>query len=243
MPDQRSHRGLHPQDAANFAPALLPVLQVAVEELAWLLSRGYAITSALKLVGDRHELRQRQREMIARAVCSDDQRQHRQQTRIAPAAVAGQEVLIDGFNLLITVEAAFSGGLVYKGRDGALRDLSSVHGSYRSVIETDAALHAIGVTLQALHPASVTWCFDQPVSNSGRLAQRLRDLALQQGWPWQVEVALNPDRELIARNHAILVSSDALILDHANRWLALSELVLQEHVPHFTWLDLAPKSC
>ena len=34
-------------------------------DLSWLLGRGYAEASATKLVGDRHELRSRQREAVA----------------------------------------------------------------------------------------------------------------------------------------------------------------------------------
>ena len=219
MPDQRHHRGQHPQDSILFAPNQMPALRTAVAELAWLLSRGYAAASTLKLVGDRHELRQRQRELVLRATCTDAQRAARAATRVGPQAVADMPVCIDGFNLLITIEAALSNGLVFKSRDGALRDISTVHGTYRSVEETQTALIAIGETLQAMRPSAVTWFFDQPVSNSGRLAQRLRDLA--------------------RAKEAILVSSDALILDHAQRWLALSECVLSAHAPQFVWLDFS----
>src|SRR5688500_10446127 len=53
MPDHRSHRGPHPEDAGLFAPAVHPTLRSAVADLSWLLTRGYADPSALKLVGDR----------------------------------------------------------------------------------------------------------------------------------------------------------------------------------------------
>jgi hypothetical protein len=217
----------------------MPVLRLAVTELAWLLSRGYAASSSLKLVGDRHELRQRQRELVLRATCTDAQRIARAATRVSPQEVAGKPVYVDGFNLLITIEAALGKGLVFKSRDGALRDISSVHGTYRSVAETETALIAIGETLQAMRPSTVTWFFDQPVSNSGRLAQRLRALATRQAWSWEVALAMNPDQELIDRKDGVLVSSDALILDHARHWLALSECVLIAQVPQYAWLDLS----
>ena len=61
MPDTRTHRGPHPEDAKLFAPAAWPALREATAELCWLLSRHYAAPSALKLVGDRHQLSARQR--------------------------------------------------------------------------------------------------------------------------------------------------------------------------------------
>jgi Protein of unknown function (DUF434) len=55
MPDTRTHRGPHPEDSRLFAPEAWPVLRQATEDLCWLLSRGYAASSALKLVGDRYQ--------------------------------------------------------------------------------------------------------------------------------------------------------------------------------------------
>ena len=56
MPDQRKHRGPHPEDGPLFAPANWPDLRCAVSHLSWLLTRAYAWESALKLVGDRFRL-------------------------------------------------------------------------------------------------------------------------------------------------------------------------------------------
>jgi hypothetical protein len=53
VPDKRHHRGPHPDDGRLFAPDMLAQLQSVVSDLSWLLSRGYAATSAIKIVGDR----------------------------------------------------------------------------------------------------------------------------------------------------------------------------------------------
>ena len=53
MPDRRNHRGAHPQDRLLFARDAEPDLRRATSDLNWLLTRGYASVSALKLVGDR----------------------------------------------------------------------------------------------------------------------------------------------------------------------------------------------
>src|SRR5205807_9495166 len=46
-------------------------------------------------------------------------------------------------------------GILMLGRDRCVRDLSSVHGSYRSVDETDRAIELIGATLDELGVGSV----------------------------------------------------------------------------------------
>jgi hypothetical protein len=216
-PDARQHRGAHPADEILFAPAQWPALRTATAELSWLLSRGYAIKAALKLVGDQHALRERQRAAVARAACSDASRAQRAQTCVATAALDGANVVIDGFNLIVTLEAALGGGPLILSRDGCLRDLSSVYGSYRSVLETDAVVELIGESLSAAGVKAAHWLLDRPISNSGRLAARIRTKAAERGWPWTVELAFNPDA-LVREAAAVALTSDSAILDAVARW-------------------------
>ena len=53
MPDKREHRGQHPADEKLFSKEALSGLRQAVADYSLLLTKGYAETSALKLVGDR----------------------------------------------------------------------------------------------------------------------------------------------------------------------------------------------
>ena len=239
-PDTRRHRGAHPADAELFAPEQLPRLRRAVSELGWLLTRGYNLTSALKLVGDRHGLRERQRLAVSRCACSDQDRQRRNDHRVAVSELEDQPAIVDGFNLIITVEAALSGGPLLIGVDDCIRDLSSVHGSYRSVEETDRAITLIGDALQRLTPSSVEWLLDKPVSNSGRLAAKLTDLATRSNWPWSVGVVFNPDTAIIA-SPAIAITSDSSILNRVERWVDFKTHLLADAVPDAWMVDLRPK--
>ena len=237
-PDTRQHRGAHPADATLFNPEQLPKLRVAVSELSWLLSRGYNMTSSLKLVGDRHGLRERQRLAVLRSSCSDESKQRRQQHRVAMEQLRDQPVVIDGFNLMITIEAGLSKGPLLVGADGCIRDLSSVHGSYRSVEETNDAIKMVGEVLEEFGAASVLWLLDRPVSNSGRLASRINGLAHEQGWPWSVGVVFNPDSEIVGSS-SIAITSDATILDHVDRWVDLKSHLLAKRIPEAWLIDLS----
>ena len=238
MPNFRKHRGAHPEDRKLFADDQLAALRTAVRELSWLLSRDYSIKGALKLVGDRHALTDRQRLAVSRAACSDQSKEHRATTILSVEAVAGKELIIDGFNLIITIEAALSGGVLIHCRDGCIRDLSSVHGSYRSVNETDQAIGLIGTALEDLRPKSVAWLLDRPISNSGRLAKRIRDLATENGWNWTVAVVFNPDAEIITSGR-IVISSDSHVLNETGRWVDLNRYLLDERLKKFWLIDLS----
>ena len=237
-PDIRKHRGAHPEDRKLFAEDQLPKLRAAVGELSWLLTRDYAMKGALKLVGDKFALTERQRLAVSRAACSDQSKAYRARTRVATNELKGLHVIIDGFNLLITIEAALSGGVLMLGRDSCVRDLSSVHGSYRSVDETDRAIELIGATLDELGVGSVSWVLDKPISNSGRLAQRLRNFAAEHNGDWSVEIAFNPDAEIVAAS-ALAISSDGPLLDRVGRWTDLARHIVEKRVADAWLIDLS----
>jgi len=233
-PDIRKHRGAHPEDQKLFGDEQLPILRAAVGDLSWLLSHDYTIKGALKLVGDRHSLTERQRLAVSRAACADQSKDRRAATRVRAQEIAGEDLIIDGFNLIITVEAALSGGVLMDCRDGCIRDLSSVHGSYRSVNETDQAIQLIGTALGICEPGSVAWVLDRPISNSGRLANRIRDRATQLGWNWSVDVVFNPDAEIIG-SQRVVISSDSHVLDRIGRWLNFSRYLIEKELAE-SWL-------
>lgn len=137
---------------------------------------------------------------------------------------------IDGFNVLTTIEAALAGGLILEARDGCYRDMASMHGNYRTVEETRQAIAMIGATLAELQARPCLWLLDQPVSNSGRLKTLLREFSEANGWEWQIQLVPDPDPLLIRSEH-IVASSDSQIVDRAQRWFNLVQLVLDAHLP------------
>ena len=239
MPDKRSHRGPHPADAKLFAPAALADVRAALADFSLLLTKGYADKSALKLVGDRFSLTQRQRLAVMRSACSDPRMESRRRRCIDVKDLAGRPIAIDGYNLLITVEAAMSGGLIFKGRDGCLRDLASIHGTYRKVEETIPAVTLIGGFLREIGVAPALWLLDSPVSNSGRLKTLITQLAREHDWNWDIRLALSPDAEL-SRTETIVVTTDSVILDACPRWTNLGGEIISQNLPQTTVIDLAP---
>ena len=237
VPDTRKHRGPHPQDAELFGPDVWPALSEAVAHLSWLLSHAYAERSALKLVGDRFQLTERQRIAVMRSACSDQSLHCREQTQIAADRLAGRSVDLDGFNVLTTVEAALAGGVILCGRDGCYRDMASMHGSYRKVEETRPALVMIGEVLAELGAAECCWFLDRPVSNSGRLATIVRKIADERGWQWRARLENDVD-PVLSQSSNVVASADSVILDRSNRWHNLAREVIDRRIPNVNLVAL-----
>lgn len=238
MPDKRRHRGAHPQDKQLFAGSCLTSLRSAVTDASQLLTKGYAEKASLKLVGDHFNLTARQRLAVLRASSSDQQIERRREHQVPAPDLAGKQLVIDGYNLLITIEAALSGGYVFVGRDGCLRDLAGLHGTYRKVDETLPALALIGESLSTLNVVGTHWMLDQPVSNSGRLKGWICAMAMERGWPWDVTLVPNPD-PVLAESEDIVVSADSIILDRCTLWTNLGAWIVDHHCPLARIVDLS----
>ncbi len=238
MPDHRRHRGAHQQDATLFAPTQHEKLCAAVEDYSWLLTRGYASKSSLQLVGNRYQLAERQLMAVMRSSCAAQSQKRRQTHEVSIRDLAGQRLHLDGYNVLTTVEAALAGGYLFQGCDGCLRDIASLHGTFRRVEETVPALQLVGEALSKWCVAQVVWYFDQPVSNSGRLRHLLLQMAQEQGWNWQVEIVMNPDPVLAAQNE-IIATGDGVILDVCAQWFNLARTVIERALPQSNVINLA----
>lgn len=238
MPDRRLHRGPHPEDPQLFADVWVPALRAATHDLSWLLERGYAVPSALKVVGDRYQLTARQRAAVSRAACPDSRVSARVARQQPLEALHGQTLCVDGFNVLTTLEVALSGGVLLIGRDGVMRDIAGVHGSYRRVEETQAAIELLG---DLIVEAGISGCeiyLDQPVSNSGRLRAFIEQRASARQLRVVVHVVQNPDSVLMRSQH-IVASADGQILDAPVCWFNLARECVARAVPNANLIDLS----
>lgn len=204
---------------------------------SYLLTKGYGANATLELVGNRYRLNKRQRKAVLGMSASDQEVALRQKKALATDELKGQTVHIDGFNLLILLESALSGAIIFQGRDGLYRDISSVHGSYKRVIKTEEAIRLIATALRELEVGPVQWLLDSPVSNSGRLKTFLLEWGNDLGMDWSVELVYNPDKEL-ASTDAVVISSDSWILNECNRWYNLGRRLIDRHVPDAKMIKL-----
>ncbi|MDD5011231.1 MAG: DUF434 domain-containing protein [Phycisphaerae bacterium] len=233
MPDKRKHRGANPQDSMLFSAGNIAALRQATVDYSLLLTKDYPQNAALKLVGDKFELTDRQRLAVMRSSCSDNRLAARLAKQIPPQGLAGQDIIIDGYNVLITVEAAKSGAFLFIGRDGCVRDLAGMHGTYRKVTETMPAIELIDNCLRELKLKNILWLLDKPVSNSGRLKK-----IIESAVNWTVKLVNNPDTELI-KSDAVSASSDSMVLDGAKRWFNLAAYIISKTALQAKIIDLS----
>ena len=115
--------------------------------------------------------------------------------------------------------------------------MSSIHGTYRKVQETQSAIELVGQSLEELKTRTVHWLLDKPVSNSGRLKTNLREIAEENNWDWQIELCQSPDYELKTAKE-LTVTTDAVILDDVDEWFNLNKYIVDQKIADANCIDL-----
>ena len=227
-------RGYSPDDEKEFGSESSPILYRAGEELQYLLNRGYGIKGASTFVGNHYLLSERQRLALARAISSEECIQKRKAKEVAKIP-QGCTVNIDGFNTVITLEVALSGSLLLRCMDGTIRDLAALRGTYRLIDKTDKAILLICEMLEKHKIGKAIFYLDAPVSNSGRLKQRILELSDCFHFEVQAEVIHNVDTVLEKLDHVI--TADAIILDKCESWINLNRKIMENTFKDYPYVD------
>lgn len=226
--ENNRNRGKNTGDDSLFgSEKQLNKLKSAVQDMQYLLSRGFAEKASSELVGNHYRLKARQIQAVRGASAGENQIQNRKSKQLTISDLNNKTVYLDGFNVLILMESLLSEAYIFEGSDGCFRDLSGVFGTYKRVNQTQKSIELIAVFFQKYQLEKLIWIFDKPVSNSGRIKQIILDFANEKNLNWQVELEFNPDKFLV-ENAEITVSSDAWILDHCKNWFNLVGYLIEE---------------
>lgn len=139
-------------------------------DVRYLLAREYSINTAIRFVSDHYRLTESERHILVRVVRPPKIATARRGKRLACTDINGRDVLIDGYNVLITIESMLKDETLWLGDDGFVRD---TRGVFRSYNNTDATYKAVDKMLSFLSGCKVTSVnilLDTQMSKSGQLA-------------------------------------------------------------------------
>lgn len=213
-------RGFVPEDVRNFSPESLEIMRKASRHILYLINEGYDLKSAATFAGNHFQLSERQRMAIMRSIGKSDRIRDRISRKISLAELAGREVWIDGFNTVITLEVMLCDSILLECMDTCVRDLAALRGTYRLIPETDGAVAMLLSLLKEAGVSRANILLDAPVSNSGRLKNRIAELGVDFPADLNIEVIKDVDRVLYDKD--MVITSDAVILDHCGHWSGLT---------------------
>lgn len=231
-----SKRGFDINDKKWFSETELARLKKAHEEIKWLLDRDYKLEAIINFVGGRYQFSARQRDALKRGTCSTINERLRKSKEFNVDDIKDKTLNIDGFNLIISLEVALSGGLLVVGNDGLIRDLAGLRGTYRLIDKTDIAISYLFDYLERKEVKAVNIYLDQPISNSGNL--KVRILELSNNYNIKVNVILVNNVDVVLEKLDYVVTSDATILDKCFSYINLCDILMHEYIPDANVLSL-----
>jgi hypothetical protein len=202
-------------------------LQKAAEDFRYLLNRAYPRKAALELVGNRYQLTSDQRHLLHRGVFSDVDATSRQKKKISPHQIRGYDLVIDGYNVLITIEAGLSGRPLVLGDDGFVRDISGLSGNFQKTEMTVQALELLLSFLKRRKPHQTLLLFDSPISRSGELALEVRGRMQKENLPGDAMAIRVPEKILIGFPGTV-ATSDTAIIDRSHKVVDLAGYILSK---------------
>ncbi len=228
-------RGYVPTDEKEFNTESILLLRRAQKDILYLLEQGYKIKPASTFVGNHYMLSERQRIAIVRATADKEMLAFREKKRLNRTDPQKQ-VFIDGFNVIITLEVALSNSTLIRCMDKTVRDLAGLRGTYRMIDKTGEAIRLIGEELRHLGCEEAIIYLDAPVSNSGRLKQKLLE-ELEQ-YPFQTKIELTDHPDAILQKLGNVITQDAIILNQCESWINLTAEIINSRFPELRLVEL-----
>ena len=189
-------------------------LILAARDIRYLLGRGYPKNSTIRFVADHYSLEKSRRYILSRNVLVPAIASARKRKRVPCTCVRDRHVLIDGYNVLITLESYLKGEDMWMGDDGFIRDNRGV---FRSHVNDNETFRSVGLMLSFLRKnatGEITVILDRQMSMSGQLALTIRQCMAETGMAGQVITSGSTDHDLKkARSYEIVASADGVILD------------------------------
>jgi hypothetical protein len=203
-------------------------LSEAATDLRYLLARGYPRPAALNLVGNRYALERSPRQLLHRGVFAPGEAAARRAKLHRLRDLPGRDLAVDGHNVLITLECALRGLPLVAADDGFIRDVGEVSRAFKPSPTTDRVLVLLAAYLAEQPVGAIKIFYDAPLSQSGDLARRTREVLAAQGLDIAAQAVAVPERELAVFPGPVATSDTALIDAHDPVVDLAGEIIRQE---------------
>lgn len=214
--------------ASNLRDKLLKPAADIRSILRW----GYPKFATIRFVADHAGLDARERQVLIRVVLPPDRTVSRAKKKLKYDRIRGRALLIDGYNVLLSVDSLLKGEIMWLCDDSFIRDTRFYFGKAKHADDIEEALEELLSFLAETGPKSVTILLDSQISRSGELAGIIRNRLKEKGIPGEARTSKHVDFDLKTAGKSsgeifgndseekpVIATSDGIIID------AVSEVI------------------
>lgn len=188
----------------------------AVIDYFYLVQKGYPPRGFLQLVGDRYHLASQERTMLYRGIVPEIVAKIRKLKAINQTLICGQELFIDGFNVILTISAYLLGLPLFMANDGFLRDASALRGKINMQNKLMEAINLLVEFTETINTEKIHIFLDQKVKIHQEILKLLLEIQKRNFKIFELHISDNVDKELKSISSGIVCTSDSGIIESCN---------------------------
>jgi hypothetical protein len=198
-----------------------------------LLRWGYPKFATIRFVADHTQLSLKERYILTRVIMPPDRVVSRISKRVACTGIKDKNLLLDGYNVLLSVDSLLKKEPMWFCDDGYIRDTRYYFSKAKQAEGIDESLDLVLKFLSENHPKSVTFLLDAQISRSGELAGFIRRKMKESGIPGEARTSKAADFELKAEGgnpekSLLVATSDGIVIDSVLQVLDLPACLMEK---------------
>jgi hypothetical protein len=198
-----------------------------------LLLWGYPKFSTINFVADHSRLSVEERYILTRVIMPPDKIVSRINKRVACKYIRDKDLLLDGYNVLLSVDSLLKKEPLWLCDDGYIRDTRYYFSKTKQAEDIEEPLDLLLKFLSEAHPKSAIFLLDAQISRSGELAGLIRRKMKEWEIPGEARTSKTADLELKTEGRdpekdLIVVTSDGIVIDSVLRALDLPACLMEK---------------
>lgn len=199
-------------------PALKEKLLKPARDIRSILRWGYPKFATIRFVADHSQLSAEERYILTRVIMPPDKVVSRVRKKMACSGIRDRDLLLDGYNVLLSVDSLLKNEPMWFCDDGYIRDTRYYFSKAKQAEDIGEALDLVLEFFSEAHPKSVTFLLDAQISRSGELAGFIRRKLEEQGIPGDAHTSKTADFDLKTEGEKpekqlVVASSDGIVID------------------------------
>ena len=190
-----------------------------------ILRWGYSKFATIRFVAEHSQLSAGERHILTRVIMPPEKVVSRINKKIACDSISNRDILLDGYNVLLSVDSLLKNEPMWFCDDGYIRDTRYYFSKESQAEGIERSLDSVLEFLSGTTPKSVTFLLDSQISRSGELAgfirRKLEERKIQGGARTSKTVDFDlkteggdPEKKLIvATSDGIIIDSVLQVLD------------------------------
>jgi hypothetical protein len=212
---------------------LIEKLLKPANDIRSILRWGYPKFATIRFVADHFRLSAKERHILTRVIMPPDRTVSRAKKKIGCKETGNRDLLLDGYNVLLTVDSLLKKEPMWFCDDSYIRDTRFYFSKAKHAQDIEEALETVLDFLAETGTKTATFLLDAQISRSGELAGLIRHRMQEKGISGDARTSKHVDFDLKIEGGKpergiVVASSDGIIIDSVLQVLDIPACLMEK---------------